>query len=189
MKCETCGNDVSECTCNKVSISPEQYEAVKKKVLETADEVGTDTEIADGVRSMLCDKLAQHGIELDPSEIRTQSDMARYVEILKQLNEKKMLAEGAPSGVAPPNPTIGGEIIRNNTSNLIYREYVDYREMLKDLRAREANGDPEAKKILDALFRKHIAEHKKDRNRLAQTEDYYEKINPDQKVGDNRGEQ
>jgi Tat protein secretion system quality control protein TatD with DNase activity len=181
MICQTCGKDETECTCNKVAISPETYEAVKKKVLETVDEIGSDSEIALALREMLCDKLESHGIHIVPSEIRTKADMARYTQIVRELEEKQLLAEGdAPVGTAPPNPTIGGEIIRNNTSNLIYKGYANYKEMIKDLRARERLGDPESKKILDALFRKHIAEHKQTRNKLTQVENYSEKINEDQ---------
>jgi len=70
--------------------------------------------------------------------------------------EKKLETTPAPSGTAPLNPSTGGETPKKG--------YESYMAMIKDLRAREAAGDPEAKAALDAMFRKWVEMVKKDFN-------------------------
>lgn len=162
VNCEKCGNDIDECTCDKptVTMTPAEYETVRQKVLDSTKEVKSDSEIAEDVKAHLVERLGDYGISINASDIRSSADMERWIAVLKQLKEKDLLAESnAPSGSAPLNPTVGGEM-RREVLQGFNQGFSDVKEMLKFLRAKEnspiQSERDTAKRILDEFFRKYL---------------------------------
>jgi hypothetical protein len=127
-------------------LATENAELRAKVKDESAD---ADRELAQGVRDSVIEKFGKYGLECPPLD--SKENLANAVEIIKKIenlaiekvrNEDSTISEGS----APLNEAQYGHSVSQGFSTP--------EAMLNDLYERQRQNDPEAKRILDALWEK-----------------------------------
>jgi hypothetical protein len=90
--------------------------------------------------------LRNRCIEKSGSSVFDKASMEECIEYLKTHQDRN---EKLPEGTAPLNPTTGGYPNENNQKG-----YETYKDMVEDLKRKEAVGDSNAKAILDEFWKR-----------------------------------
>jgi hypothetical protein len=129
-------NEIAKKTEEELRKKEEMAKSLKP-IKVSYDEVKAAQEILQDLRNRCIEKSGS-----------TVWDKATLTECVEYLKSQEGKSEKLPSGTAPLNPTTGG------IPNTEGKGYETYKEMVEDLKRKEAVGDSNAKAILDEFWKR-----------------------------------
>jgi len=120
----------------------DQLAKEKEELQSQVESAQESQELMDSLKEKASTELTALGIETNPEDIKSKADLDRAVETIQKLRAKTHT--GNEGGSAPLNQA--------QISGISQKEgYGTHEEMIRDLRERNARGDPTAKEALRQL--------------------------------------
>ena len=150
----------------------EEFKArtAKKKKVDLRIQVENRTEIEkdklwNALREKVSKKLKDEGVDISPNDLTSEKEINRYIEIHKKLVERRKQPQNIASeqgskatGQTPLNAEQLGKSYYPVDLDVALREYPDMESMIEDLKAEAKAGNEQAKKYLQQLMKKQMAQ-------------------------------